>query len=47
MVTPHYAITYFDPKDEEGMKVKTWEFGTREDAEAWRREQEVVWGVER
>ena len=38
-----YAITYFDPEDEEGMRMKTWEFGTREDAEAWRRELEVVW----
>ena len=27
------------------MRVETWEFGEREDAEAWRRELGVVWGV--
>ena len=40
-----YAITYFDPLDEEGMRVRTWVFRTREEAEGWRRELEVVWRV--
>ncbi len=40
-----YAITYFDPEDEEGMRERTWMFETKEDAEEWRRELEVVWGV--
>jgi hypothetical protein len=30
-----YEITYFDPLDEEGMRVKTWQFKTRAEAEAW------------
>ena len=48
MITPgsthtRYAITYFDPEDEEGMRVKTWVFGTRGEAEEWMRELGVVW----
>lgn len=36
MVSPagaqaRYALTYFDPLDEEGMRMKTWRFENRED----------------
>lgn len=30
-----YALTYFDPLDEEGLRVKTWHFKAKGEAEAW------------
>lgn len=38
-----YIITYFDPEDPEGNRIKTWKFKTREDAEKWQSELEIVW----
>ncbi len=38
-----YTITYFDPLDEEGVRVRTWVFDSLGDAEGWRGELGVVW----
>ncbi|MBA3046717.1 MAG: hypothetical protein FP824_10980 [Euryarchaeota archaeon] len=47
IIRTRYAITYFDPLDEEGMRVRTWVFDSLEGAEGWRGELGAVWRTAR
>ncbi len=42
-----YQITYFNPADEEGMREKTWEFGTLTEAKTQQEDLSTVWNTPR
>lgn len=42
-----YEIIYFDPSDEVGKSVKTWQFISRKEVENWRKELEIIWRTSR